>query len=218
MLGSKKFLKRIASMFLIGGIFFSSFVNANAEEFTYTKEQQKEIESAKQRTEQAIKNWDKEKQTKFSNKGDNINILIGGGGDILLTLDSASSDSSAWAGGHAGIVYDSSTVIESFGNKGDLNGVRKWANNWTSRYTHFKQLRINGATSGEYSSAATYAAGRVGLPYNYDFFNVTTTTKFYCSQLVWRAWYNLGYNLNDGGAVWPVDLDQSSKTYVVYMQ
>lgn len=45
-------------------------------------------------------------------------------------------------------------------------------------------------------------------PYNYDIFNKTTTEEFYCSQLVWRSYYDVGWDLDtDGGnAVLPDDL------------
>ncbi|MED3648991.1 YiiX/YebB-like N1pC/P60 family cysteine hydrolase [Heyndrickxia sporothermodurans] len=49
-------------------------------------------------------------------------------------------------------------------------------------------------------------------PYNFAFGNKTTTDKFYCSQLVWRAWQLMGYDLdyNRGKFVWPGDLKKSS--------
>jgi uncharacterized protein YycO len=219
----KKIIKGITSTLLIGGIFFSSFSYSSAEDFNneeliLTPEQQLEVDDAKQRTEQAIKDWDENVKTETLESEGFAVLGVGGAGDILVTLDSASSGSSAWAGGHAGIVYDTTTVVESFGNKGSLNGVRKWDNDWNTRYTHFQQERVSGATSTNYTAAKSYAATKVGLPYNYNFFDISTTSAFYCSQLVWRAWMHQNFDLNDGGAVWPVDLIQSPLTYTVYIQ
>jgi uncharacterized protein YycO len=140
-------------------------------------------------------------------------------GDILVTLDGTSSGSSAWAGGHAGVVSDvSGYVVESFGNKGDLNGVRHWPNDWATRYYHVRGLWVSGAYDSNYAYSASYSRSQIGKPYNYNFFNITTTSSFYCSQLVWRSWYNQGWDLNDGGAVWPVDLLESPYTIVFYSQ
>lgn len=219
----KKFVMGITTTLLVSGFVLgtSSYTSAEeSEELILTQEQQEELDLAKQRTEEVINNWEDVKPVELENLDVNdIGIYaVGSGGDILVTLDTVSSGSSAWAGGHAGIVYDNTTVVESFGNKGDLNGVRKWANDWNTRYDHFKQLRVSGASSTNYSSAKSYASTKVGLPYNYNFFNIDTTSSFYCSQLVWRAWNHQGYDLNDGGAVWPVDLIESSNTYVVYSQ
>lgn len=45
-------------------------------------------------------------------------------------------------------------------------------------------------------------------PYNYAIWNKWDTTKFYCSSLVWRAYYNNGVDIDfdGGGAVLPDDI------------
>jgi uncharacterized protein YycO len=143
---------------------------------------------------------------------------IGSYGDILVTLDGTSNGSMGWAGGHAGVVHtDKEYVIESFGNKSkELNGVRKWPNDWENRYKHIRGLYVSGAGPEHYQQAANYSQDQLGKSYNYNFFNKKTTAKFYCSQLVWRAWMNNGYDLDDGGAVWPIDLIESPNTKVFY--
>lgn len=191
-----------------------------------TAEQLAEINMKKAETENMKKNWDQVK-AKLDNTVDvkkgEVSLqavagCIGSYGDILVTLDGLSSGSSAWAGGHAGLVEDSNTVIECFGNKGDLNGVRRWPNDWANRYSDVTGLRIYGATLAQYSAALAEGQKHIGKPYNYNFFYISTTNSFYCSQLCWRAWVNQGYDLNDGGAVWPVDLIESAKTYAFYAQ
>jgi uncharacterized protein YycO len=145
---------------------------------------------------------------------------IGEPGDILVTLDGTSSGFE-WAGGHAGIVSDvPGYVVESFGNKKQgLNGVRHWVNDWKTRFKKVKALWVKGAKAQDYAYVATYNRQQIGKSYNYNFFNITTTSRFYCSQLVWRAWYNRGWNLNYGGfAVWPVDLIKSPYTIAYYSQ
>lgn len=217
---------------VVVSIFFVSTTTsfAASQEPTLTKEQQRDVKLAKQRTEQAIRHWNnqldptklQQVQRQQSETLQPLSVTtqsIGTAGDILVTLDGTSSGSSAWAGGHAGVVSDvSGYVVESFGNKGDLNGVRHWTNNWGTRYKKVKGLRVQGATSADYSYAASYARTQIGKPYNYNFFYISTTNSFYCSQLVWRSFYNRGFDLNDGLAVWPVDLIQSPLSVEFYSQ
>lgn len=218
----RKRLALLSAALLLTSSMIVTNAKAASNEKSLTKAQVQEIQIKKAQTENAMKNWNNLKSSQ-NNKASGITTLttgpIGTGGDILVTLDGASSGSFAWAGGHAGLVENSTYVIEAFGNKGSsLNGVRRWSNNWTTRYVHFKGLKVNNATSTQYLNAKNIGVSHIGKPYNYNFFNITTTSSFYCSQLVWRAWYNQGYDLNDGGAVWPVDLIESPQTYAFYTQ
>lgn len=187
-----------------------------------TEEQAAEVKMKKAQTEELRMNWNQRKEEVKKTLKEEASVqvagCIGSYGDILVTLDGLSIGSLAWAGGHAGLVEDSNTVIECFGNKGNLNGVRRWPNDWAIRYDGVNGLRVNGATLAKYQAAKAEGGKHVGKPYNYNFFYITTTNSFYCSQLVWRAWYNQGFDLNDGGAVWPVDLIESSLTYSFYIQ
>ncbi|MCS1351038.1 YiiX/YebB-like N1pC/P60 family cysteine hydrolase [Mechercharimyces sp. CAU 1602] len=139
---------------------------------------------------------------------------VGTKGDIVVTL-SGTSGGSAWAGGHAGVVQSNNYyVTESFGI-GSKKGVQRRTNNWKARYSHVRGLWVRGADGADYSYAAAYSKAKIGKPYNYNFYNKTTTSRFYCSQLAWRSWKNRGFELDNGGAVWPVNLinDGDTKTF-----
>ena len=46
------------------------------------------------------------------------------------------------------------------------------------------------------------AIANLGKPYNYNYFNVSTRKKFYCSQLVWAAFkdnYGIDLDTSDFG-------------------
>jgi uncharacterized protein YycO len=66
------------------------------------------------------------------------------------------------------------------------------------------------------------AADHIGKPYSYDFWNKYRTDKFYCSSLVWRAYYDAGtyfgmlfdIDSNGGDAVFPDDISYSTNLHV----
>lgn len=117
--------------------------------------------------------------------------------------------------GHAGIVYDSSSTIESVGN-----GVSVLKNNWHSTKNQAWGVTVNGLSDASDAQAAQWARNQVGKPYNYNYFNVNTRSKFYCSQLVWAAFKdNFGIDLNTwfaGSAIHPMELVATDKTYMVW--
>ena len=80
-------------------------------------------------------------------------------------------------------------------------------------------IRPKGVTSiYTYRTAAEFAESKVGLPYNKNFFNKKTTSKYYCSQLVWQAWLAAGIDIEKGtvpnGMITPADIVNSSNTYI----
>ncbi|WP_077614712.1 YiiX/YebB-like N1pC/P60 family cysteine hydrolase [Caenibacillus caldisaponilyticus] len=201
-----------------------------------TESQKDDIQTAKERTEKALKEMEKINTPIYYGDPKLSTNRISGlqfeaslastpywkrKGMIYVTLSSSSSGSSAWAGGHAGISYSSKYTIESFGNKGDKNGVRKWSNTWEKRYKHFYALGVGTTTLDDDKKAADKANSYIGKPYNYNFFYINQNNSFYCSQLVWYVFKHLpehAVDLNDGGAVWPIDLKESKHTYVAYEQ
>jgi hypothetical protein len=48
---------------------------------------------------------------------------------------------------------------------------------------------------------ATYCLAQVGKPYNLNFLNADTEETFYCSQLAYKAYEQIGINLNTGLAI-----------------
>lgn len=145
---------------------------------------------------------------------------LGTYGDILVSLN-IDSGSSGFAG-HAAIVSSSAYyTIESYAKSFspiNADGVQIYSNTWRTR-SGALLVRPHNAHSSQYSTAAAFASGKVGLPYNWNFFNKTTTDKYYCSQLVWQAWLSAGINTETGsipnGIIAPADLVNSSNTYVV---
>lgn len=48
------------------------------------------------------------------------------------------------------------------------------------------------------ASVAAYVLAQVGKPYNLNFLNAETEESFYCSQLAYKAYQQIGINLNTG--------------------
>ncbi|MBQ2634892.1 MAG: hypothetical protein IJF88_09995 [Oscillospiraceae bacterium] len=144
---------------------------------------------------------------------------LGTYGDILVSFTSSSFGYNWGLPGHAAIVHTNSRyTIESFPN----GGVRIYTNNWGSK-TKVYGVRVKGASSNSYTRAAQYAISQAnqGKKYNWIFINKGTTGSFYCSQLVWRAWKNQGFevdrmNLGNWEPVSPAELVGGSRTYVFY--
>lgn len=117
--------------------------------------------------------------------------------------------------GHAGIVYNSSTVVESL-----EDGVIARANKWDEYYTTCTGLDVIRTNASQESVVASWAHRQVGKDYNFDFYNVDTRSVFYCSQLVWAAYLdNYGIDLDTdwfGEAIHPAELIITSETTVTY--
>lgn len=117
--------------------------------------------------------------------------------------------------GHAAIIYSSTRVVESL-----ENGVVMGANDWNTSKSTCYGVTVRGTTISEDASAATWCYRQLGKAYNFNYFNTGTRTKFYCSQLVWAAFYdNYGIDLSTsafGSAIHPSELVDSSNTYTIY--
>ncbi|MBN4050715.1 MAG: hypothetical protein COA82_11230 [Alkaliphilus sp.] len=137
---------------------------------------------------------------------------IGSKGDILIALDSITD--------HVAIVKDAYIVIEAHPDNPN-GGVDYRANDWISRYSEIKGLRVSGTSSSEKSEAVSYAENQIGEPYSLATTH-WTTDKWYCSKLVWRAWYNQGFDIEGrtyeprGSHVTPGDILDSPLTSVFY--
>lgn len=117
--------------------------------------------------------------------------------------------------GHAAIVYSSSRVVESL-----ENGVVTGANDWNTSKSTCYGLSVIGTSTSEDKEAANWCYDQLGKPYNWNYFNTSTRDKFYCSQLVWAAFYdNFGIDLSMsafGSAIHPSELVDSSNTNIIY--
>lgn len=115
--------------------------------------------------------------------------------------------------GHVAIVSDSQyrQTTEAYLN----GGVQKYIRKWDNAKKFYKSMAI-GSTSTRRANAVKYAVSKVGKPYNTNFFDKWTESKFYCSQLVWRAWYNQGIDIDDRKTdtiVSPIEVGLSNNTY-----
>ncbi len=125
-------------------------------------------------------------------------------------------------GGHAGMVYDEKTILETTGmepNPED-NCVIEYRNNifYRPEQVDVVGLRVK-ASDEEVKKAVDYAYSTIGEKYNYSFvFNRKNT--YYCTDLITRSYGkegNLNFNLDeDGIAVSCNDLILASDTFITY--
>ncbi len=131
-------------------------------------------------------------------------------GVILVTTDGSFGS----LVGHAGIIWDEDTTIESF----PRNGVQKHENKWYRRYRKVWAVTTRQLNAHQENAVSNWCANQVGKPYNWEFNKPHLRNKFYCSQLVYAGFldkYDL--NLNYGSwIVFPYDLVRTNNTYIIY--
>ena len=83
-------------------------------------------------------------------------------------------------------------------------------------------LRVTGATSSKINAAVSFCQGELGSSYYLDFAkdHSSSETDWYCSELVWAAYYNQGIDIEVGGlhgepGVTPRDIRRCKLTYEV---
>lgn len=117
--------------------------------------------------------------------------------------------------GHAAIVYDYNFVVESVSK-----GVVWGSNNWYKTKKTCYAVTVKRTTLSQDAKAADWCKKQIGKPYNKNFFNTSTRKAFYCSQLVWAAfWDNFKIDLNTsefGVAIHPMELVKTSQTTLLY--
>lgn len=117
--------------------------------------------------------------------------------------------------GHAAIVYAHGTVVESLSG-----GVTTGANNWYQTRNTCYGVTVIGTTTAQDASAADWCYGKIGRPYNWNYLDPHTRSKFYCSQLVYAAFldkYGINLDTSDFGvAVHPMELVNTSRTSKIY--
>lgn len=165
------------------------------------------------------RNWDNLQVDKDMDLYNSTGEAIGKPGDILIAaFDDDNTDINAITMGslttHAAMVdSDPTKVLEVF-----PDGVQNRENDWRTRYKKILVLRPK-TNEETIKGAIEYGHTKINTPFNFDLFNKTTTDRFYCSQFVWRCYFNNGLDLdrNGGQAVFPYDFI-SDKTTIVYKQ
>ncbi|AGX41391.1 YiiX/YebB-like N1pC/P60 family cysteine hydrolase [Clostridium saccharobutylicum] len=209
----KKIFIRYTLFTLLTMISISStaFAKENTSKEDTNAQMKQLIDKSKHDSDELIKNWDKLKVTKASKQSRRINTInsfdseaapnsVGSYGDILVTP--ATVFGTGPITGHAGMVdLNPDLTIESMTSA----GVRRYTNDWKTRYSKALCATVKNSNPRQ---AVDYAISKIGSDYNYNFLNKWKTDKFYCSQLVWRAYIEQGIDLDkDGGnAVLPTDL------------
>lgn len=139
-------------------------------------------------------------------------------GDILVTL---STHSFGWKHGHAALVLDSDTALESL-TLGTASVVTQTAD-WL-RYSNYAVLRVKDLSAAVARAVAAAAfADLQDLPYRLhagllgDKVRPGGVTAVQCAYLVWYAWQRFGVDLdgNGGRLVTPRDFLRSDKLEVV---
>ena len=133
-------------------------------------------------------------------------------GVILVTDDKLSG---LIPTGHAAIVYNYGTVVESL-----ALGVTTGQNNWYSSHGTCKAVTVNATSNAQDAAAADWCYGQIGKLYNFNYLYVAGRDRFYCSQLVWAAFldlYGIDLNTNEfGPAIHPAELVATPKTTLIY--
>jgi uncharacterized protein YycO len=117
--------------------------------------------------------------------------------------------------GHAAIIYSTGTVVESLSN-----GVVTGSNNWKTTKKQAYGVTVGSTSATQDSTAANWAYGKRGKPYNWNYLDTGTRAKFYCSHLVWASFKdNFGIDLNTSawlGAIHPMELVDTPKTNLLW--
>ncbi|MGC4938266.1 YiiX/YebB-like N1pC/P60 family cysteine hydrolase [Kribbella sp. DT2] len=124
--------------------------------------------------------------------------------------------------GHSAIVLTDNTVVESV-----AEGVKLGPNNWYQSKKQVYGTIVQATSSKQNAKAADWAAKQRHKPYNYNYLDINTRKKFYCSQLIYAAFKdNFGINLNTdryktpvGNPVHPMELAvKNPKVGLIYRQ
>lgn len=119
--------------------------------------------------------------------------------------------------GHVGIIWTSTTTIESFPD----GGVQRYDNDWNTRYYEVYGVTNTTTTAAQDNEASNRCQQQEGKPYNYSFFNIETRDKYYCSHLVWSAFKDLyGIDVYKGfpRPLGPINLALSTANVIIYKQ
>ena len=120
--------------------------------------------------------------------------------------------------GHAAIVYNHYLVVESDAQDGVHYGDNNW---WKTRKITYG-LKVHTLSQYERGQVADWCSRKRTLPYNWNFYDVDTRSRFYCSQLVWAGFkdiYNVDLNGGQfGQAIYPPEMIDSGYVYKIYIK
>ena len=121
------------------------------------------------------------------------------------------------APGHAAITFSLERIVEAVSSGVIITDDDFWDR---SEYMNANTyaVTVTDTTMDEDRQAAMFCYNQVGKGYNYIFTNTSTRDKFYCSHLVWAAFYDeLSINLNpNGGIVYPMELVTNDEVTIIY--
>ncbi len=195
--------------------------NRNSE---YTDEQQRVLDNIPELEKQYLE-YGLQAPVSGDIKGISTRSAIGGwswrDGVICVTTEGFGTDTvNTW---HAAIVapQDDECVAEAPkpGEKVRLrNGI------WYSDKHTIWQVGVNSTTVDQDWNAGYWAGRQVGSPYNLNFWDARQTNSFYCSQLVWAAYYyTCGVDLNKSDndilgaiAIHPGEFVENNNTTIIF--
>lgn len=209
----KKSLKKLLVLTLVLILISSNLVFASETESYLSSEKvftQEELEKLEKQIEKKPLEFDKSDGSSISLNG--YGTYPRRKGVILVTKDKFKGIIPT---GHAAIIYSYGTVVESLSG-----GVTTGANDWYQTRNTCYGVTVIGTTIAQDEAAANWCYKKIGLPYNWNYLNPGTRSKFYCSQLVYAAFLdNYGINLDTsdfGIAVHPMELVNTSRTSKIY--
>ena len=131
-------------------------------------------------------------------------------GSILYTKDTVYKV--ARVAGHTAIAVSGRKIIEATDS-----GVKKTANDW-ERKEHCIIGVVKGLSDRQKGRVTKKCSSWIGRPYNWNFINVHTRKRFYCSQLVWAGYKDVAkVDLNRGSRiVLPSELVAHRKVKIIY--
>ena len=121
--------------------------------------------------------------------------------------------------GHAGMIINSHQVIES----SCLEGVHYGPNDWDiSKKTCYCSIPKSISRRKSFL-AANWSQNQINKKYNYNFFNWRNVEakKFYCSQIVWTAYYKTCQTdiaPNHPLILFPIDFVSNQATEIIYLK
>ncbi len=141
-------------------------------------------------------------------------------GDILLTK---STQTLFWRHGHCGIVIDAAHGITLESLEPGTISMNQDINKWIY-YPTLKVLRLKNADSRVLDQLAKFSEKYlIGKKYNIlasKYYKERIPSSENCSQLIWQAFYNFGYDLdsNKGIIVTPEDIAKSPLLEIVQIK